>query len=151
MRILIAARTSRGATGGSYALPNGGGWETPTFIASLPGGAHAVFDSGDPPDAFRSEMRGRFAKLAACLAELGDGWITFLDSEELRAKLVRLGFGRIEASGNRPAAFPLLGPRNRRRRTAAISGRRPPSGCESSPLSPDGVAAPRRRADCGVR
>jgi methyltransferase (TIGR00027 family) len=74
-------------------------WETLGFIASLPRGAHVIFDYTNPPEALGAEARARFEKRAAHVAELGEKWISFFDAEELQGKLTGLGFLEIEDWG----------------------------------------------------
>jgi len=74
-------------------------WSTLGFIASLPNGAHVVFDYSDPPESFPAEMRARHDRRAAHVAELGEPWINYLEPEELRAKLTGLGFWGVEDLG----------------------------------------------------
>jgi methyltransferase (TIGR00027 family) len=74
-------------------------WSTLGFIASLPAGAHVVFDYSDPPDSLSPEMRLEHEKRAARVAALGEAWVNFLEAESLHAKLRALGFHEIEDLG----------------------------------------------------
>jgi methyltransferase (TIGR00027 family) len=74
-------------------------WSTLAFIASLPQGAHVVFDYGDPPESLSPEMRARHERGAARVAELGEAWVTFFEAEQLRARLMALGFREVEDLG----------------------------------------------------
>jgi len=74
-------------------------WSTLGFIASLPNGAHVVFDYSDPPDSLTPEMRALHEKRAARVAELGEPWVGYFDSDKLRAELTDLGFLSIEDLG----------------------------------------------------
>ena len=74
-------------------------WSTLGFIASLPGGAHVVFDYSDPPESMPSEMRASHDRRAAHVAELGEAWINYFEPAELRARLIALGFTEIEDLG----------------------------------------------------
>jgi methyltransferase (TIGR00027 family) len=74
-------------------------WSTLGFIASLPNGAHVAFDYGDPPAALSPEMRAAHDRRAAHLAELGEPWINYFESDKLRAKLLSLGFSEVEDLG----------------------------------------------------
>jgi methyltransferase (TIGR00027 family) len=74
-------------------------WSTLGFIASLPNGAHVVFDYSDPPDSLSPEMRELHERRAARVAELGEPWVNYFESEKLRAKLTGLGFTSIEDLG----------------------------------------------------
>jgi methyltransferase (TIGR00027 family) len=74
-------------------------WSTLRFIASLPNGAHVAFDYSDPPDLLPSEMRASHDRRAAYVAELGEPWMNYFESEKLRAGLMALGFSEIEDLG----------------------------------------------------
>lgn len=74
-------------------------WSTLSFIAGLPNGAHVVFDYSDPPDSLTPEMRALHEKRAARVAELGEPWVGYFDSDKLRAGLTGLGFLSIEDLG----------------------------------------------------
>jgi len=78
-------------------------WSTLSFIASLPNGAHVVFDYADPPDLLSREMRAWRDRRADQVAALGEPWITYFDPERLHAKMRSLGFPQIEDLG--PAQF----------------------------------------------
>jgi methyltransferase (TIGR00027 family) len=69
------------------------------FISSLPGGAQVVFDYSNPPDSLTGEMRAIHDARAAHVAEIGEAWVSYFDSDELRAKLTALGFIEIEDLG----------------------------------------------------
>jgi methyltransferase (TIGR00027 family) len=74
-------------------------WSTLSFIASLPNGAHVVFDYADPPASLPEETRIRHERRATHVAELGEAWLTYFDADELRAKLIALGFTEVEDLG----------------------------------------------------
>jgi methyltransferase (TIGR00027 family) len=74
-------------------------WSTLTFVASLPNGAHVVFDYSDPPDSFSPEMRALHDKRAARVAALGEPWLGYFEAEKLRAGLTDLGFSTVEDLG----------------------------------------------------
>jgi methyltransferase (TIGR00027 family) len=94
-------------------------WSTLGFIASLPNGAHVVFDYSDPPDSLTPEMRALHDERAARVAELGEPWLNYLESENLPAELMDLGFSSVEDLGpqqiaaryfpNRAASVPEKG------------------------------------------
>jgi methyltransferase (TIGR00027 family) len=69
------------------------------FIASLPGGAHVVFDYSDPPDSLPADLRMDHERRAARVAELGEPFVNYLEAERLRAELMALGFTEIEDLG----------------------------------------------------
>jgi methyltransferase (TIGR00027 family) len=74
-------------------------WSTLGFIASLPNGAHVVFDYSDPPDSLTPEMRALHERRAARVAELGEPWMNYFETDGLRAKLTDLGFRTVEDLG----------------------------------------------------
>ena len=74
-------------------------WSTLEFIASLPGGAHVVFDYSNPPDTFSPDGRLAHDRRAARVAELGEAWLSYFDTDQLRARLTALGFAEIEDLG----------------------------------------------------
>jgi len=69
------------------------------FIGSLRGGAQVVFDYSDPPGSFSAGMRAVHDARAAHVAELGESWVSYFDSDELRARLTALGFFEVEDLG----------------------------------------------------
>lgn len=74
-------------------------WSTLGFIASLPNGAHVVFDYSNPPASFSAEMCTRHERRSAHVAELGEAWLSYFEADNLRAKLMALGFSEIEDLG----------------------------------------------------
>jgi methyltransferase (TIGR00027 family) len=74
-------------------------WGTLGFISSLPNGAHVVFDYSDPPATLPPELRASHDRRAARVAELGEPWINYFEPDELRAKLMGLGFSTVEDLG----------------------------------------------------
>jgi methyltransferase (TIGR00027 family) len=74
-------------------------WSTLGFIASLPNGAHVVFDYSDPPALLSPEMRASHDRRAAHVAELGEPWMNYFESDKLRARLMDLGFSEVEDLG----------------------------------------------------
>lgn len=79
-------------------------WSTLGFIGSTPGGAHVVFDYGDAPETLPPEMRARHEARAARVAAIGEAWVSHFDREEIRAKLLELGFRDVEDLGPRDIA-----------------------------------------------
>ena len=70
------------------------------FIARLPGGAHVVFDYGNPPASGLD--RDRFAAqeaLAARVASIGEAFRSYFETDALHAKLRALGFREVEDLG----------------------------------------------------
>ena len=76
-------------------------WSTLGFIASLPNGAHVVFDYSDPPATFAAEHRISHEERATRVAELGEAWVNYFEADQLRAKLTALGFSEVEDLGPR--------------------------------------------------
>ncbi len=74
-------------------------WSTLGFVASLPGGAHVVFDYSDPPDSLSPEARAAHDRRAAHVQALGETWVSHFEAGELRAKLLALGFSEVEDLG----------------------------------------------------
>src|SRR5258708_2467607 len=69
------------------------------FIAGLPNGAHVVFDYSNPPHTLAEEARAFHDSRAAYVAGLGETWLSYFDSDELRARLTALGFNEVEDLG----------------------------------------------------
>ena len=74
-------------------------WLTLGFIASLPNGAHVVFDYSEPPASLSAEMRVSHERRAARVAELGEAWVSYFEPDRLRAGLLALGFSQVEDLG----------------------------------------------------
>jgi len=74
-------------------------WLTLRFIASLPNGAHVVFDYSEPPASLSAEMRVSHERRAARVAELGEAWVSYFEPDRLRAGLLALGFSQVEDLG----------------------------------------------------
>jgi methyltransferase (TIGR00027 family) len=74
-------------------------WSTLGFIASLPHGAHVVFDYSNPPATLRPELQAWHEKRAVHVAELGEAWLSYFESDRLHAQLKALGFSEIEDLG----------------------------------------------------
>jgi len=74
-------------------------WSTLGFVASLPNGAHVVFDYSDPPDSLSPEMRALHDKRAARVVELGEPWVNYFEPDQLRARLTGIGFRTVEDLG----------------------------------------------------
>ena len=73
------------------------------FIASLPGGAHVVFDYRNPPTTAPDQDEHEAAReaLAARVASLGETFRSEFDTDALQVKLRGLGFREIEDLGPR--------------------------------------------------
>ncbi|HKV39204.1 MAG TPA: SAM-dependent methyltransferase [Blastocatellia bacterium] len=74
-------------------------WLTLGFIASLPKGAHVVFDYSDPPSSLAPETRTFHEGLATRVAEAGEALVTYFEAEKLHARLTALGFSEVEDLG----------------------------------------------------
>ena len=74
-------------------------WSTLSFIASLPGGAHVVFDYSDPPDTLSPEARVLHEQRAARTEAVGEAWVSYFGADQLRAKLMAIGFSEVEDLG----------------------------------------------------
>jgi methyltransferase (TIGR00027 family) len=72
---------------------------TLAFIAKLPNGVHVVFDYSDPPASLPADWRASHEKRAAHVAEFGEPFLSYFESEKLRAKLIDLGFTEVEDLG----------------------------------------------------
>ena len=79
-------------------------WSTLGFIANLPNGAHVVFDYGNPPASLPPEMRLSHERRAARVAELGEAWLNYFETDKLCGKLRTLGFSEVEDLGPREIA-----------------------------------------------
>ncbi len=96
-------------------------WATLTFIASLPNGAHVVFDYSNSPSSSSPEWCSSYERRAKRVAEIGEPWLNYFDEDELRVKLMALGFCEVEDLGppqiaaryfpNRATALPDKGGR----------------------------------------
>lgn len=71
-------------------------WTTLGWIGALPGGAHVVFDYGEPREAMSEQARADMQDNMARVAALGEPWISFFEPDALHAKLRELGFREIE-------------------------------------------------------
>ena len=71
------------------------------FIAGLPGGAHVVFDYGNPPvrSADQDEYVALHERLSARVALLGEPFRSYFETDALHAKLLALGFREVEDLG----------------------------------------------------
>ncbi|HVZ61144.1 MAG TPA: SAM-dependent methyltransferase [Terriglobales bacterium] len=79
-------------------------WSTLQFIASLQDGAHVIFDYSNPPDSFPPEARLAHEKRAARVAQIGEAWLNYFETDELRARMTALGFTDVEDLGPRQIA-----------------------------------------------
>lgn len=62
------------------------------YVANLSSVAEIVFDYSNPPSAMNSEQRADHAERAARVASLGEAWLTYFDSHDLRSRLAEYGF-----------------------------------------------------------
>jgi methyltransferase (TIGR00027 family) len=74
-------------------------WSTLAFIASLPNGAHVVFDYSDPPHTLSAEARAYHDRRAARVEAIGESWVSYFEADKLKEKLLSLGFTEIEDLG----------------------------------------------------
>ncbi len=74
-------------------------WSTLRFIAALHNHAEVVFDYSDPPESLSPDARVAHDARAARVQAIGESWVTFFDPEELRAKLLTVGFLEVEDLG----------------------------------------------------
>jgi hypothetical protein len=58
-----------------------------------------VFDYSDPPASLSPDLRASHDTRAAHVAELGEPWISYFEPDELRARLMGLGFSAVEDLG----------------------------------------------------
>jgi methyltransferase (TIGR00027 family) len=79
-------------------------WATLRFIGSLPGGAHVVFDYGDPPATLPPDTREFHETLASRVAEVGERLLTWFEPAVLRDGLLEAGFTEVEDLGPRQFA-----------------------------------------------
>ena len=68
-------------------------------VSGLPGGAEVVFDYSNPPDSLPAEMRAVHEARAAHVAEIGEAWVSYFESDALGARLTTLGLTGIEDLG----------------------------------------------------
>jgi methyltransferase (TIGR00027 family) len=78
-------------------LSEGAVFATLGFVASLPGGAHVVFDYANPPSA--EHDGGAHEALAARVASVGEAFKSYFESDMLSTRLMALGFRGIEDLG----------------------------------------------------
>jgi methyltransferase (TIGR00027 family) len=74
-------------------------WSTLNYISKLPGGAEVVFDYSNPPDQLPPERRAQHDQRAARVAEMGEEWLSYFDTETLHEKLYSIGFSRLDDLG----------------------------------------------------
>jgi methyltransferase (TIGR00027 family) len=75
-------------------------FSTLRFIASLPGGAHVVFDYRNPPASISEEARAAHETLAARVAAVGEAFKSCFETDSLVARLAALGFDEVEDLGS---------------------------------------------------
>lgn len=76
-------------------------FSTLAFVAGLPGGAHVVFDYGNPlvSDSDRDDHAALREALAARVASVGEAFESHFETDALHAKLTALGFREVEDLG----------------------------------------------------
>jgi methyltransferase (TIGR00027 family) len=75
-------------------------FSTLRFMASLPGGAHVVFDYSNPPASISGKARAAHETLAARAAAVGEAFKSYFETDSLGAKLTALGFVEVEDLGS---------------------------------------------------
>ena len=114
-------------------------WATLNFISSLPNGAHVAFDYSNPPASLSPEIRISHEARTARVTELGEPFRNYFESDNLRAKLMDLGFSEVEDLG--PSQIVSRYFPNRVSAAAERGGhilhavRRPPAGIRATILS----------------
>jgi len=71
-------------------------WSTLGFIASIPGGAHIIFDYSDPPETLDPDVKLYHDQRARRVEALGERWISYFEAEPLRQRLLDIGFLEVE-------------------------------------------------------
>jgi len=74
-------------------------WSTLEYIASLPNGAHVVFDYSNSPSTYSVGTRMAYNRRARRAAMLGEAFVTHFDTERLHEKLKDMGYVYIEDCG----------------------------------------------------
>jgi methyltransferase (TIGR00027 family) len=74
-------------------------WSTLQYITQLPGGAEVVFDYSNPPDSLPPDRRAEHDERAVRVAELGEAWLSYFDTESLHEKLYSIGFVQLDDLG----------------------------------------------------
>jgi methyltransferase (TIGR00027 family) len=113
-------------------------WSTLGYIAGLLQGAHVVFDYADPPQSLPPEMRTDHERRAARVAEAGEAFRSYFESEALRARLMDLGFHEVEDLGP-----PQMAARYFPNRVASM----PEKGGHVVRASTGGACDPKRKSD----
>ena len=63
------------------------------------GGAELVFDYSNPPDSMPSDRAAEHEQRAARVAELGEAWLSYFDTEVLHERLCSIGFVHLDDLG----------------------------------------------------
>ncbi|MFZ5811465.1 MAG: class I SAM-dependent methyltransferase [Thermodesulfobacteriota bacterium] len=74
-------------------------FETLRFVAGLAPGSALVFDYPVRPELLTGSERSAMERISARTAERGEPWKTFLDPDDLAARLAGLGFAHVEDFG----------------------------------------------------
>ena len=82
------------------------------FVAKVPS-SHVVFDYANPPESMADDVRELHDARAARVAELGEPWVSYFDTAELRTLLLDLGFDEIDDIGPREIVARYLPGSNR--------------------------------------
>jgi methyltransferase (TIGR00027 family) len=80
-------------------LSEGAIWSTLGFIAGLPNGAQVVFDYSDPPEQLSGEAKAYHDERAEHVLAIGEAWLSYFEADQLRGKLMEIGFSEVEDLG----------------------------------------------------
>ncbi len=69
------------------------------FIAGRPSGSQIIFDYANPPASLSLEARLAHERRAQRVAETGEPWVSYFETEDLHSRLAGLGFGDTEDFG----------------------------------------------------
>lgn len=69
------------------------------YVGSPAGGAQVVFDYSNPPDSLSPELRAVHDARAGRVAQIGEAWMTYFESDALAGRLEAAGFTGIEDLG----------------------------------------------------
>lgn len=74
-------------------------WATLDYIASLPNGAHVMFDYSNSPDSYSQRARAAYDMRANGAAKWGETFVTHFETQTIHDKLKSVGYSRIEDFG----------------------------------------------------
>ncbi|HVW85577.1 MAG TPA: class I SAM-dependent methyltransferase, partial [Bryobacteraceae bacterium] len=67
--------------------------------------AGSLAAAGNPPDTLAPEFRAWHDRRAAHVAELGEAWVSYFETDALRSRLAEIGFSEIEDLGPKDIAM----------------------------------------------